>query len=155
MWSYGSLIYNYLCNWSLLLLTLWVWILLWRGVLNTTLCDKVYQWLSAGHWFSLGTKRIYQIKLRLAGYIPSAILKFYIHVKKCPKVVQCIIFTWVITKVGYWFDEGVMIGWVIGHQQSDFGPRRIEELSSFREFLDQRPRYQWQNYNFFVDFLTE
>jgi hypothetical protein len=24
----------------------------WRGVLDTTLCDKVYQWLAAGQWFS-------------------------------------------------------------------------------------------------------
>ena len=28
---------------------------LWRGVLITTLCDKVSQWLVAGRWFSLGT----------------------------------------------------------------------------------------------------
>jgi hypothetical protein len=27
----------------------------WRGVLDTTLCDKVCQWLVAGRWFSLGT----------------------------------------------------------------------------------------------------
>jgi hypothetical protein len=27
-----------------------------RGVLNTTLCDKVCQWLAAGQWFSLGTQ---------------------------------------------------------------------------------------------------
>jgi hypothetical protein len=26
-----------------------------RGVLNTTLCDKMYQWLATGRWFSLGT----------------------------------------------------------------------------------------------------
>ena len=26
----------------------------WRGVLNTTLCDKVCQWLAKGWWFSLG-----------------------------------------------------------------------------------------------------
>jgi hypothetical protein len=24
----------------------------WRGVLDTTLCDKVCQWLAAGRWFS-------------------------------------------------------------------------------------------------------
>jgi len=24
----------------------------WRGVLNTTLCDKVCQWLATGRWFS-------------------------------------------------------------------------------------------------------
>ena len=36
-------------------LTLWVRIPLKRGVLDTTLCDKVCQWLAAGRWFSLGT----------------------------------------------------------------------------------------------------
>ena len=28
---------------------------LWRGVLVTTLCDKVCQWLATGWWFSSGT----------------------------------------------------------------------------------------------------
>ena len=27
----------------------------WQGVLDTTLCDKVCQWLATGRWFSLGT----------------------------------------------------------------------------------------------------
>jgi len=27
----------------------------WRGVLDTTLCDKVCQWLAAGRWFSPGS----------------------------------------------------------------------------------------------------
>jgi hypothetical protein len=27
----------------------------WWGVFDTTLCDKVCQWLAAGRWFSLGT----------------------------------------------------------------------------------------------------
>ena len=36
-------------------LMLWVWILLLRGVLNTTLCDKVCQWLAASLWFSQDT----------------------------------------------------------------------------------------------------
>jgi hypothetical protein len=27
----------------------------WRGVLDTTLCDKVCQWFVKGQWFSLGT----------------------------------------------------------------------------------------------------
>jgi hypothetical protein len=54
-WSYGSWIYNYLCNQCLSPLTLWVWTPLRRGVLNTTFCNKVCQWLAAGQWFSLGT----------------------------------------------------------------------------------------------------
>jgi hypothetical protein len=27
----------------------------WQGVLDTTLCDKVCQWLATGQWFSSGT----------------------------------------------------------------------------------------------------
>jgi hypothetical protein len=53
--SYDSWIYNYLCNQCHLSpLMLWVRILL-IGVLDTTLCNKVCQWLAAGWWFSLGT----------------------------------------------------------------------------------------------------
>ena len=44
--------YNYLCSQCLSSLTLWVWILLRRSVLNTTLCDKVCQWLVTDQWFS-------------------------------------------------------------------------------------------------------
>ena len=54
-WSYGSWIHNYLCNQCLSPLKLWVWILLKQGVLNTTLCHKVSQWLATCRWFSLGT----------------------------------------------------------------------------------------------------
>jgi hypothetical protein len=50
-WSYGSWIYNYWSNQCLSPLKLWVRIPLWRGVLDTTLCDKVCQWLSTGRWF--------------------------------------------------------------------------------------------------------
>ena len=48
LWSYGGWIYNYLCNQCLSQLTLWVRTALRRGVLNTTFCDKVCQWLAAG-----------------------------------------------------------------------------------------------------------
>jgi len=50
-WSYDSWIYNYLCNQCLSPLTLWVRIPFRRGVLDTTLCDKVCQWLAAGWCF--------------------------------------------------------------------------------------------------------
>ena len=53
--TYGSLIYNYLCNLCLSPLTLWVRIPFRRGVLDTTLCDKVCQWLAASPWFSVDT----------------------------------------------------------------------------------------------------
>jgi hypothetical protein len=36
-------------------LTLWVRTLLIQGVLDTTLCDKVCQWLEASRWFYPGT----------------------------------------------------------------------------------------------------
>ena len=56
-WSYGSLIYDYLCNLCLSPLKLWVRIPLRRGVLvlDTTLCDKVCQWLATGRLFFQGT----------------------------------------------------------------------------------------------------
>jgi hypothetical protein len=54
-WSYGSWIYNYLCNHCLSPLTLWVRISLRRYVLDTTSREKVCQWLAAGRWFSPGT----------------------------------------------------------------------------------------------------
>jgi len=38
-------------------------ILLRRGVLDITLCDKVCQWLAAGVWFSPGTRFPPPIKL--------------------------------------------------------------------------------------------
>jgi len=51
-WSYGSWIYNYLCNQCLSPLMLWVRITIRARC--TTLCDKVCQWLVTGRWFSLG-----------------------------------------------------------------------------------------------------
>ena len=56
-WSYGSWIYNYSCTYNQCLsqLTMKLRIRLRRGELNTTLCDKVCQWLAAGLWFSPGT----------------------------------------------------------------------------------------------------
>ena len=47
---------NFYFNHCLSPLTLWVRISLRRGVLDTTLCDKVYQWLAADRVFSLGTQ---------------------------------------------------------------------------------------------------
>jgi hypothetical protein len=52
-WSYGSWIYNHLCNQCLSPLMLRV-----RTSIRarcTTLCDKVCQWLATGRWFSPGS----------------------------------------------------------------------------------------------------
>jgi len=54
-WFYGSWIYNYLCNQCLSPLMLWVRIPIRWDVLDTTLCNKVCQWLAAGEWFSPAT----------------------------------------------------------------------------------------------------
>jgi hypothetical protein len=54
-WSYGSCIYNYLCNKCLSPLTLWIKIPLSGGILDTILCDKVCQRLAVGRWFSPDT----------------------------------------------------------------------------------------------------
>jgi hypothetical protein len=51
--NYIFISYNYLCYQCLSPLTLRVRIPLSRGVLDTKLCDKVWQWLAAGRWFSL------------------------------------------------------------------------------------------------------
>jgi hypothetical protein len=51
-WWYVSWIYNYLlCNQCLPPIKLWVRTRSWRGVLDTTLCDKVCKWLATGLWF--------------------------------------------------------------------------------------------------------
>ena len=61
------------CNQCLSPLTLWVRIPFRRGVFNTTLCDKVRQWLAAGWWFPLvsstnktGRHAITEILLKMA-----------------------------------------------------------------------------------------
>ena len=54
-WSYCNWNNNYLHNQCLSLLTLWFRTSFMAGVLDTSLCDKVCQWLTAGQWFSPGT----------------------------------------------------------------------------------------------------
>ena len=53
-WSYGSWIYNYLCNQCLSPLMFWVRISI-RARCTTTLCDKFCQWLATGQWCSPGS----------------------------------------------------------------------------------------------------
>jgi len=54
-WSYGSWIYNYLCNQFLSPLNFVSSNPSQARLLDTTLCYKVGQWLVTGQWFSLGT----------------------------------------------------------------------------------------------------
>ena len=53
-WSYGSWIYNYMCNQCFSTLTLWVWIPFRRGVQHYML-TFVILWLAGGLWLSSGT----------------------------------------------------------------------------------------------------
>jgi hypothetical protein len=73
-WLYGSWIYNYLCNQCLSPLMLWIRIPLRRGVLDTTLCDKVCQLRQFG-----GVLRISRfpppIKLTTSHYLAEILLK--------------------------------------------------------------------------------
>jgi hypothetical protein len=52
-WSYGSWIYNYVCNQCLSPLMLWVRISIRARC--ATLCDIVCQWFATDRWFSPGT----------------------------------------------------------------------------------------------------
>jgi hypothetical protein len=54
-WSYGSWIYNYLCN--QFLSPLKFEFLSWRCVLDTTIYDRVSKWLAVGQWFCLRVLR--------------------------------------------------------------------------------------------------
>ena len=55
-WSYGSWINPFITTYAIsTYLMLSVWIPFRRGVLDTTLCDKVCQWLATGQWFSLAS----------------------------------------------------------------------------------------------------
>jgi hypothetical protein len=56
---WGGYGHDRICSWIYNCLsprTFWVRITLRRGIVDTTLCDKVCQWLAAGRWFSPGTR---------------------------------------------------------------------------------------------------
>jgi hypothetical protein len=76
-WLYGSLIYNYQCNQCLPPLKLSVRIPLLRGVLDTTLCDKICQSLEAGRWITWLLWCPPRIKLTATIYLVTEILLKY------------------------------------------------------------------------------
>jgi hypothetical protein len=49
---HSTSMFRVICNHCLSPLTFWDWILFRWDVLDTTLCDKVCQWLATGRWFS-------------------------------------------------------------------------------------------------------
>jgi hypothetical protein len=54
-WSYGSWIYNCMCNQYLSPLKLWVRMQLMAWCTRSLLCNKVCQWFPTVRWFSLDT----------------------------------------------------------------------------------------------------
>jgi hypothetical protein len=98
-WSYGSWIYNYLCNQCLSPLMLWVLISI--RARYTILCDKVCQWLATGWWFSPGppvssTNKTYrqnitEILLKVALNIIKHQTNVHGHIHQHPLWVKCTI----------------------------------------------------------------
>ena len=64
LWSHGSWIYNYLCNQYLSTPKLWIRIPLRRGVLDSTLYDKVCQWLVSDRLGKLHGKKQFDETMR-------------------------------------------------------------------------------------------
>jgi hypothetical protein len=94
LWPFVVVINIYLCNQCISPLTLWVRTLFRRGVLDTTLCDKVCQSLATGRWFSPGTlvsstnHDIAEVVLKVAlNTINQQKHKFWVWF---PSVVRCI-----------------------------------------------------------------
>jgi len=81
-WSYGSWIYNYLCNQCLLPLMVWVRISIRTRC--TTLCDKVCQWLATGRWFYAGPP-VSSTKKTGRYYITEILLKVALNTIKQTK----------------------------------------------------------------------
>ena len=93
-------------------LRLWFWILLRWGVLDTTLCNKVCQWLAKGLWFSLGTPmsptnktdrhNITEILLKVA-------LNTINQTRMCIKMEKIKHFSAKINKDYWWFSRGTPV----------------------------------------------
>ena len=122
-WFYGSTcrIYNYRFNQCLSPLTLWVRTLLSQGELDTTLCDKVCQWLATGWWLSWGTlvtnktnrHDITEMLLKVAlNTIYQTILLYPLHNNVNIKITLVfsgmaisICDSWFLSYARFWFEE--------------------------------------------------
>jgi hypothetical protein len=73
LWSYGSWIYNYKCTYAITVVPITTKVVSSNprslgGVLDTTLYDKVCQWLATGWWFSPGKFNYHTITRMTAPY---------------------------------------------------------------------------------------
>ena len=98
-WSYRSWVYNYLCNQCLPPL-MRVRIPLRQGVLDTTLCDKVCQWLATGQWFSSGTPFSSTIKID-CDKITEILSKVALNTIT-PSVILCTLKVYMYLSMGTW-----------------------------------------------------
>ena len=93
---------NYLCNQYLSPLKLYVRIPKRRGVLDTTLCDRVCQWLAAGQRFSPGTPVFSSNKTDRHDMI-EILLKVALNIITLPRLKTCFQYVPVILCFLTWF----------------------------------------------------
>jgi hypothetical protein len=132
--------YNYLCNQWLSPLTLRVRIQLWRGVLDTTLCEKTYQWPAAGRWSSSVSStnkadRRHDIPEILFKVALNAITLTPINVKVSIKHF-CDRFTMKKISLAKMYDQLLNIVWYINFYFA-FCWRTFQEIDNPREILHQ------------------
>ena len=105
-WSYGSWIYNYLCNQCLSPLMLWVPMSIRARC--TTICDNMCHWLATDRWFSPGPP-VSSTKKSYLHDIADILLKETLNTTKQNKnqtICAC-------SKPGLWFSTSHVMGFSI------------------------------------------
>ena len=144
-WSYGSWIYNYLCNQYLSPLRLWVRIPPRWSVLDTTLCDKVCQWLAEGRWFAPGTPVFSTNKIdchNITEILLKVALNTIILTSNTVSIYKPIKSYW------RWLRRGVGVGVVIDIKTLPFCHRTLQRLSQSL-FLKRNPHFVVYNASYY------